>query len=41
MRKLAEDYPQIPKHYQEVKCLVRTNAGYFKSVAPDMNQQSI
>ena len=38
MRKLTEEYPQIPKHYQEVKCLVKTSVGYFKSVVPDVNQ---
>ena len=36
MRKHPEDYPQIYKHSTEGKCLVKTNAGYFKSVAPDM-----
>ena len=30
---LSEEYPQIHKHLQEEKCLVKTNARYFKSVA--------
>ena len=36
MRKLQEAYPQIYKHSQVGKCLVKTSAEYFKSVAPNM-----
>ena len=36
--KLPGEYPQIYKH-QEGKHLVRTNAGYFISVAHDMELQ--
>ena len=39
MRKLPEEYPQLCKHFQEGKCLEKTNAGYFKPVAPDMKFQ--
>ena len=39
MRKLSEEYPQIYKHFQKAKCLVKTNVGYFKSVALDMKLQ--
>ena len=38
MRKLREEYPQIYKHSQEGKCLVKTSTGYFKLVS---NQKSI
>ena len=30
---LKVEYPQIYKHSQEGKCVVKTNTGYFKSVA--------
>ena len=39
MRKLPEEYPQIYKYFQEGKCLVKTNAGCFKSTVPDMKLQ--
>ena len=39
MRKLPEEYPQIYKYFQEGKCLVKTNAGCFKSAVPDMKLQ--
>ena len=39
MRKLPEEYPQIYKYFQEEKCLVKTNAGYFTSTVPDMKLQ--
>ena len=37
--KLPEVYCQIDKHSQKGKALVKTNAGYFKSVASDMKLQ--
>ena len=39
MKKFPEEYPQIYKDFQEGKCLVKRNAGYFKLVAPDMKIQ--
>ena len=39
MRKLPEEYPHIYKYFQEGKCLVKTNAGYFTSTVPDMKLQ--
>ena len=33
MVKLPEEYPQMYKHSQEGKALVKTKAGYLKSIA--------
>ena len=42
MRKLPLEHPEVHKHFQEGKCVVKTNAGYFKAVAADMKlEQSI
>ena len=42
MRKLAHEHPEVYKHFQEGKFVVKTNAGYFKAVAADMKlEQSI
>ena len=35
-------HPEVYKHFQEGKSVVKTNAGYFKAVAADMKlEQSI
>ena len=42
MRNLPHEHPEVHKHFQEGKCVVKTNAGYFKAVAADMKlEQSI
>ena len=42
MRKLPHEHPEVYKHFQEGKFVVKTNAGYFKAVAADMKlEQSI
>ena len=42
MRKLHHEHPEVYKHFQEGKFVVKTNAGYFKAVAADMKlEQSI
>ena len=42
MRKLSHEHPEVYKHFQEGKFVVKTNAGYFKAVAADMKlEQSI
>ena len=42
MRKLAHEHPEVYKHFQEGKFVVKINAGYFKAVAADMKlEQSI
>ena len=42
MRKFPHEHPEVYKHFQEGKCVVKTNAGYFKAVAADMKlEQSI
>ena len=42
MRKLPHEHPEVYKHFQEGKFVVKTNAAYFKAVAADMKiEQSI
>ena len=42
MRKLPHEHPEVYRHFQEGKFVVKTNAGYFKAVAADMKlEQSI
>ena len=42
MQKLPEEHPQIYKHFQVGKFVVKTKPGFYKSVAPDMKlEQSI
>ena len=42
MRKLPDEHPEVYKHFQEGKFVVKTNAGYIKTVAADMKlEQSI
>ena len=42
MRKLPHEHPEVYKHFQEGKFVVKTNAGYVKTVAADMKlEQSI
>ena len=42
MRKLAHEHPEVYKHFQEGKFVVKTNAENFKAVAADMKlEQSI
>ena len=38
MRKLSHEHPDVYKHFQEGKFVVKTNAGYFKAVAADMKR---
>ena len=42
MRLLPHEHPEVYKHFQEGKFVVKTNAGYFRTVATDMKlEQSI
>ena len=42
MRKLPYEHPEVHKHFQEGKFVVKTNAGYSEAVAADMKlEQSI
>ena len=42
MRKLPYEHPEVHKHFQEGKFVVKTNAGYFEAVVADMKlEQSI
>ena len=42
MRKLPHEHPEVYKHFQEGKFVVKRNAAYFKAVAADMKiEQSI
>ena len=42
MRKLPHEHPEVYKHFQERKFIVKINAGYFKAVAADMKlEQSV
>ena len=42
MRKLPHEHPEVYKHFQEGKFVVKKNAGYSKAVAADMKlEQSI
>ena len=42
MRKLPYEHPEVHKHFQERKFVLKTNAGYSEAVAADMKlEQSI
>ena len=42
IRKLPHEHPDVYRHFQEKKFVVKTNAGYFKAVPADMKlEQSI
>ena len=42
MRKLPYEHPEVHKHFQEGKFVLKTNAGYSEAVAADMKlEQSI
>ena len=42
MRKLPYEHPEVHKHFQEGKFVLKTNAGYSEAVTADMKlEQSI